>query len=521
MFVVALACAFTVHDHNTHIASTIRGLKLPLPQTTTSSHHQLQGLTECVAAIQAIPQASQCPVFNIFNDSYSFNYTTLNTMIAAHCDPAPTSCRSMLDQALINVLLACNNTVIGEQPSLWIDIGALLVVNHVPCLNDNAGHWCFAEFKQFADRLAAADTNPLTAADLSAGCTNCTTAVLLAWIAFEPSFDAIYTTSTFDLICSNAGGEWCFLEFQQAVMALTNATDAEKVQRAPLYCKPCTFVYLFKWKSLIEFANNHLHTMDEAFRNASTIVMYVSWLCVKDQGGNYCNGIFTGYDFGPVTVACADSGLTGGPGCSANCKAAVQKVVADFGCCLQTWLDFLAFGCYVNNNVCPANANPATIRALVHDLCMVEIPAGCQRRRTLSAVVRIQNLGWLWCQANIPQCLELVHIAIAQQFLLDVADIRAAITMGNLQPATTPHRRLLAADSDVMVNVAGVNNAIGSVSTDNQANSVTVSGVPGQAKPDLNAPTTTLVLEATVTNSAAGIVPSISLALLAMLLLFV
>jgi hypothetical protein len=210
----------------------MRGLKnhFGKPQMTTSSGQQIQGFAECSAAVQAA-QAIQCPVFTIFNDSYAYTYDELNTMIASHCDPAATSCSNMLQAALIDVLVQCA-PVIGDDPSLWIGIGALLVANQVPCIHDNDGKWCFAEFKTFLERLSTSETVPLTAADLTAGCTNCTAAVLITWIAFEPSFDAIYATSTVDIICSRDANEWCILEFQQALTALTNATDAELVARS-------------------------------------------------------------------------------------------------------------------------------------------------------------------------------------------------------------------------------------------------------------------------------------------------
>jgi len=161
---------------------------------------------------------------------------------------------------------------------------------------------------------------------------------------------------------------------------------------------------------------------------------------------------------------------------------------------------------------------------MITQLCGLTLPEGCQRRRVLEAVLQVENLGWLWCQLNMPQCLVLVRAAIAQQFFLDVADLREKITEASLSPAdpTTPTRRLLQAAQEVKVNVAGVSNSIGSVSADNHAGDVVVSGTPGDAKPALDQPTTLKVLSATVnTNSAAGLVPSISLALLAFLLLFV
>lgn len=528
MLLVALGCAFTVQDHNNHIASTVRGLAnyLAKPQAmTTSSGQQLQGFAECSAAVTTA-QSIQCPVFTIFNDTFVYTYDQLNTIIATHCDAAATSCSNMLQAALINVLVQCA-PVIGDDPNLWIGIGALLVVNKVPCIHDDAGKWCFAEFKTFMERLNNSDTNPLTATDLTAGCTNCTAAVLLTWIAFEPSFDAIYATSTIDIICSRDAGEWCILEFQSALTALTGATDAELVARAPLYCKPCTFIYLFKWKSLLEFANNHLnHQLDEALHNATNVVLYMGWLCVKDHSGAYCNGKLTGYNFTDVTTACggsATAGPNGGPGCAATCRASIRKVIADLGCCLDSWLDFLTWACF--NNPCAPQDNPANIKAMITQLCGLTLPEGCQRRRVLEAVIQVQNLGWLWCQLHMPDCLVLVRAAIAQQFFLDVADLREKITEASLTPAnpiTTPTRRLLQAAQEVQVNVAGVSNSIGSVSADNHADNVVVSGTPGDAKHTLDEPTTLKVLSSTVsTGSAAGLVPSISLALLAFLLLFV
>jgi len=162
---------------------------------------------------------------------------------------------------------------------------------------------------------------------------------------------------------------------------------------------------------------------------------------------------------------------------------------------------------------------------MITTLCGLQLPEGCQRRRVLEAVLQVENLGWLWCQLNMPQCLVLVRAAIAQQFFLDVADLREKITEASLTPAdpvTTPTRRLLQAAQEVKVNVAGVSNSIGSVSADNHAETTVVSGTPGDAKTEMDKPTTLKVLSATVnTGSAAGLVPSISLALLAFLLLFV
>jgi len=161
---------------------------------------------------------------------------------------------------------------------------------------------------------------------------------------------------------------------------------------------------------------------------------------------------------------------------------------------------------------------------MITQLCGLTLPEGCQRRRVLDALLHVENLGWLWCQANMPQCLQLVHAAMAQQFYLDVADIRAKITAASLQPADpiTPTRRLLQTTQEVQVTVAGVSNSVGSVDASNHDDNVVVSGTPGDAKHTLDQPTTLKVLSATVnTGSAAGLVPSISLALLAFLLLFV
>jgi len=414
--------------------------------------------------------------------------------------------------------------VIGNDPNLWIGIGALLVINRVPCIQDNDGKWCFAEFKTFLERLSTSEITPLTATDLATGCTNCTAAVLLTWIAFEPSFEAIYATSSVDLICSHDGTEWCFLSFPASIAALEGATPTQLVDRAPQYCKSCTFIYLFKWKSLIDFANFHLNNeLAEVKQNATSIVLYMGWLCVKDNSvpPQYCNAKLTGYNFDPVGIAC--NGSSAQTGCSALCRSEIRKVISDLGCCLDTWLDFLSWACFVNGGCAPQD-NPTNIRAMITLLCGVNLPEGCQRRRVLRAILQVENLGWLWCQANIPQCLQLVHAAIAQQFYLDVADLRDAITAANLQPAdpTTPTRRLLQNAQEVKVDVSGVSNSIGSVDADKRQDSVVVSGTPGAAKPSLDEPTTLRVLSATVTTgSAAGLVPSISLALLAFLLLFV
>jgi hypothetical protein len=482
-------------------------------------------LAECQAAI-GVATAIQCPVFTIFNDSYTYTYAELNTIIGTHCDSAASSCSNMLQNALLNVLDQCFE-IIKDVPAVWINIGALLVANKVPCIQDDAQppHWCFAEFKQFLERLSTSDTNPLTATDLQNGCTNCTAKVLLAWIAFEPSFEAIYSTSTIDIICSRADNEWCILEFQQALTALTGATNQQLIDRAPIYCKTCTFIYLFKWKSLVEYANEHLnHALDEAQRNATNVVYYMGWLCVKDDQTpqNYCNAKLLNYNFDNVGAACNSTGVT--LQCAPDCHAAIAQVITDLGCCLDTWLDLMAYNCFVNG--CDPKDNPSNIRIMVQTICKLDIPIGCQKRRALAAKVQIENLSWLWCQLHMPQCLQLVHIAIAQQFLLDIADVRNAIAAEHLQrtdPAATPTRRLLqtSGDGDVLVKVGGLSNSIGSVNTANKANSVTVSGTPGDAKASLGTPTTTKVLSATVTGSAAGVMPSLSLALLALLLLFV
>jgi len=252
----------------------------------------------------------------------------------------------------------------------------------------------------------------------------------------------------------------------------------------------------------------------------------MGWLCVKDHAGVYCNAKLTGYNFEPVKTACAGSataGPNGGPGCAATCRTEIRKVIADLGCCLDTWLDFLTWVCF--NSPCAPSDNPANIKAMITQLCGLTLPEGCQRRRVLQAVLQVQNLGWLWCQLNMPECLVIVHAAIAQQFLLDVADLREKITEASLTPAapiTTPTRRLLQTAQEVQVNVAGVSNSIGSVSADNNADNTVLSGTPGAAKHTLDEPTTLKTLSATVnTGSAAGLVPSISLALLAFLLLFV
>jgi hypothetical protein len=252
----------------------------------------------------------------------------------------------------------------------------------------------------------------------------------------------------------------------------------------------------------------------------------MGWLCVKDHAGAYCNAKIKGYDFTAVGAACAGSataGPNGQPGCAAACRTEIQKVIADLGCCLDSWLDFLTWACF--NNPCAPQDNPANIRAMITTLCGLSLPEGCQRRRVLEAVLQVQNLGWLWCQLNMPDCLVLVRAAIAQQFFLDVADLRERITEASLTPTdpiTTTTRRLLQAEQEVKVTVTGVSNTIGSVNADNHADNVVVSGTPGDAKHTLDAPTTLKVLSATVnTGSAAGLVPSISLALLAFLLLFV
>jgi hypothetical protein len=364
---------------------------------------------------------------------------------------------------------------------------------------------------------------------LEAGCTTCTAKVLLIWIAFEPSFEAIFTTTNVDIICSRDANEWCILEFQNALTALTGATDAELIARAPIYCKPCTFIYLFKWKSLIEYADSRLHTLAVELRNATNTVMYLGWLCVKDHSGTYCNAKVSGYDFSAVEDACngsATAGPDGRPFCTSNCKSNIQTVISALGCCLDTWFDVLRWICFNSpgSQCADPNANADLIRGMITGLCRLDIPEGCQKRRVLRALVQVENLGWLWCQAHIPDCLNLIHAAIAQQFFVDVAILRQVILAEHLSgaaPMTAPNRRLLqTTDQEVRV-VVGVSNSVGSVDANKRADSVVLSGTPGAAKPQVAVETKTYVLSATVDSSAAGLVPSISLALLAFLLLFV
>jgi hypothetical protein len=352
---------------------------------------------------------------------------------------------------------------------------------------------------------------------------------LITWIAFEPTFKAIYATWSVDIICSRDGTQWCYLEFQQALVNLEGATPDQLIQRAPLFCKPCTFKFLFKWKSLIEYANANLNNaLAEELKNVTNVVLYMGWLCVKDRAGVYCNAKITGYDFTAVEVACGGAGTAGPNGepvCPANCKTQIQRVISDLGCCLDTWLDLMYWqNCF--NTPCADAQNPALIRFMITNICKLDLPLACQRHLTLEAIIQVENLRWPWCQLHMPRCLELVRTAVALQFYLDVADLREKILATHLSaaaPIGAPNRRLLQTNEmEVQVKFGDVFNRVGSVDANRREETIVVAGTPGDAKPTLDAPTQTRVLSATVGSSAAaGLVPSISFALLAFLLLFV
>jgi hypothetical protein len=521
---VGVALSFTYTDHNVNAARAARTVMKSLNRVQPEPIHHLQTVATCQQKAQeAFDIAATCEVFNIFNDSYTFTYAQANTIIAAHCDPAPTSCGSMFEAKLLEVVTECEPVIRTLDPATalatWLQVGALFVMNRVPCINDGATppKWCFAEFKLFAERLSTADTNPLTAADLDQGCTTCTATVLAIWLAFEPHSDAIYSTAYINLLCTKVGTEWCALTFTNAVQGLNNATTDQVLAAIPTYCVECTFAFLFKWKAILVWLFVNVAPTPEIAANiaeVNKITAGSAWLCVKNPDNNqYCAVAINSFDFDAVGVACQ----TAATGCTATCRSALRGAINTLGCCLDTFLTYSDWECSAFNQNPPADCAtrvPASaIRLLIEVGCGLHIPIGCGRRKILEAAVVINNLAWVWCAANQVECLNLVRAAVALHFALDRDEADAAIDATDLtQGPTSTSRRLLQGNS-VMISFSGASDAVGSVRA--ITGSTTIPNTPPQARGDITVPTELMVLSANVKDGAAGLVPSIALLLLA------
>jgi hypothetical protein len=524
---VGIALSFTYTDHNIHASRAARTVMKSLnrAQQPATIHH-LQTVATCQAKVQeALDIAATCEVFNIFNDSYTFTYDQTNTIIAAHCDPAPTSCGSMFEAKLNEVVVECQPVILTLDPvtaaAAWLQVGALFVMNRVPCINDGLTppKWCFSEFKRFAERLSTADITPLVAADLDQGCTACTATVLAVWLAFEPESDAIYSTAYISLLCTKIGTDWCALTFTAAVASITNATTDQVLAAIPTYCVECTFAYLFKWKAILVWIFENVNPSLEILANiaeVNKITAGSAWLCVKNPDTNaFCAVVMNTYNFDAVGLACA----TAATGCTATCRNALRGVIHDLGCCLDTWLTYAEWECSQWNSNPPADCadptrvTPQAIRALVEIACGLKIPIGCGRRRVLEASIVVQNLAWAWCQANPVACLDLVRAAIALHFALDRDEVDAAVTSADLSQGPAQTTRRLLQSNNVAISFSGASDAVGSVRA--VTGSSTIPNTPPQARGDMTVATEIMVISANVSNAASGLVPSIALILLA------
>jgi hypothetical protein len=453
-------------------------------------------------------------------------------MIAAHCDPDPTSCGNRFEAKLIEVVTECEPIIrdlavtdpIGAA-AVWLQVGALFVMNRVPCINDGAAapntKWCFAEFKLFSERLSTADTNPLVAADLDQGCTVCTVKVLAVWLAFEPEAEAIYATAYINLLCTNLDGTWCTLVFSAAASQFEGATQDQIAALIPQYCVPCTFHFLFKWKAILVWIFTNVSPTAEilaAIGEVDKLVAGSAWMCVKNPDTNqYCALALESYDFASIDTACAN---TAGQ-CAGACKTAIAGALDSLGCCVDTWLTFQTWACSAFNPTpspdCtdPTKPTPAAIRFMIENLCGLTIELGCGRRLELAASVVLTNIVWTWCNTHQTECLDLVRAAIALHFALDRAEVDAVVTMQSISqgPATAGTRRLLTSDS-IAISFSGASDAVGSVRA--VSGSTTVPNTPPQARGDIETASELMVLTANVKqSSAAGLVPSLALILLA------
>jgi hypothetical protein len=388
------------------------------------------------------------------------------------------------------------------------------------------------EFNDFIDRLATADTNPLTPTDLQNGCTLCTAATLGVWLAFETNWDVIITTAYLDLICLKVETEpndWCYIKFQELI-AFTDSVKANGddpfmalAGQSDTYCLQCDLAFLHKWKNiyaLYAVATNNA-SLGEIYAWLETLEVVYAFACVMDENGDNCMVKISNSkpQTDAIGVAC-----TGQPTCtsSADCVGSVRDFADAMGCCLDTWFDFIGFICGLDptNAACPDQPIDL-IRAFITQQCGVTIEPGCGENLHLGLELVAENLAWIWCFNNQDACESLIKDAIAYYLAVARDDLDAAGITIHLreQPNTSPTRRLLtSSDSFTAVSITGIStkNSVGWIT--NAAGNVFGAGYNSRVTTDQ--PVSLATQSYSLTSAAAGVAPSMLALLLALAAFF-
>jgi len=523
---VGVALSMTGQQHHEYTASKARIAKSHLfsfKSQLESGTHQLQDLAACATALGvAQTVGAGCTAFTIFNDSYSYTSDEMNTLLTAHCSSDPSSCSQRFQAALVDVVTACSDVTFADPAqadSFWAGLGAAFIANYVPCLQDTSapGAWCLVVFNDFATRLETSSTNPLTTGDLQAGCSPCTAAVLIVWLGFEANWDAIVATGYIDLVCLKIDTQYCYITFNEltAFTASVTAAGQDAFQavsgQSDTYCLVCNVAFLHKWRNLYALVAVHdgIVTQQDidTYTFLTNLEVAYAFACVADPAGNNCMQRIINYDTSSIGLNCPVP--TGNP-CGGACGTAVHAYADHLGCCLDTWLDLVAWICANNASDpnCPPNGGAVGIRAFLESsqACDLTIEPGCGERTELGLVLLAENLAWAWCSQNTDACENLILDGIAYQLGvhrddLGLSNVKVVLVQG---PPTT--RRLLAG-SNTQATVTGIKskNSVGYITVAQGS----VIGAPYDARATIDEAITFTTQSSYVKSAAAGVAPSL------------
>jgi hypothetical protein len=119
-----------------------------------------------------------------------------------------------------------------------------------------------------------------------------------------------------------------------------------------------------------------------------TFLLFQGVLCQQNNKEQYCYNLLQSYDSSQIQAPCATLALdpTSCPG--SNCQKQISKFSAAMGCCFGTWFNWLEFVYVYNitkyNEAFSGGAfvpTPDQIRLMVHDLCKVDIPMSCAKKK--------------------------------------------------------------------------------------------------------------------------------------------
>jgi len=340
--------------------------------------------------------------------------------------------------------------------------------------------------------------------------------VLVLWLAFEANWDAIVATGYIDLVCLNLNGQYCYIKFNE-LTAFTDSIQASGQDpflavsgQSDTYCLSCNIAFLHKWRNLYALVAVH-----DGVVTANDIATYAflenlevayAFACVADPQGNNCMQRIVNYDTTDIKNNCPQP--TGNP-CGGACGPAIHAYADQLGCCLDTWLDLVAWICFndpTSTNCPPAGADGIRLLLTSPQACGMTIEPGCGKRRELGLVLLAENLAWAWCSQNTDACKSLILDGIAYQFGIHREDLNLDNVKVELVQAPTTRRLLAGSDTQVTVTGIKSKNSVGYITTAQGS----VIGAPYNARANIDAAITFTTQSSYVKDSAAaGVAPSL------------